>query len=322
MIKKLDNKKLLGVLAVFVLIFFITDYLRDSKKEKLSLPDYIVELNGDTTVSAFTMYPEPGLNEIYFSKNGTQWYVESNGIKSEAETQLIESLLKQILDAKPSRLIARKRAQWEKYLLTDSLASKISFETKNGNVDLYVGKFSYSQEPGAGQGGQPNFKVVTYVRLHEGETVYALDEGFWASGVKRGFNIWRRADFSRLAKESVTNIKFTYADQRFELNKQDSIWMMGDLLVDESVVDNYLSSMINRQERDFADQFTDANSPADYEIEVSGLNMTNLIIKCWEGEGEKYYFNSSMNPNAYFKGDSTGLFKDLFVAKAYFSEGG
>ena len=42
--------------------------------------------------------------------------------------------------------------------------------------------------------------------------------------------------------------------------------------------------------------------------------MNELTVKAWE-EGDGYVLNSSINPNAFFKSDSTGIFKQIFISK-------
>ena len=128
MAKKLDNKKLLGVLVILALIFFVTEYLRDNERGNVELPTRVIGLGGDSSVTEFTIYPEGEKGEILFSKDADSWYVEANGLKGEAEKTSVESMIDQIMAAKPSRLVAKTKEKWEKYLLTDSLASRISFK--------------------------------------------------------------------------------------------------------------------------------------------------------------------------------------------------
>lgn len=311
MSKKNSNQRLIIILGALILIFAITQLFDSKSGGKEEVPTSLTEIP-DSTINAFSVYP-PGQSAIHFSKNNTQWMIESDGIKTEAVSASVESLLDELGKAKPNRLVAKKASQWEKYTLTDSLATKLTIEDQN----IYFGKYSYQQAGGFQQGGRGGFKITAYVRLGDAEEIYSIEEAGWVTGISRDFNSWRKTDFLRLNKTDVTQISVITPEEEFDLVKKDSIWEVNGVSCDSTSIDNYLNTLSSRNERNFFDGFT-KESPANYVLNIMGNNMSSISVKAWKKE-DYYVLNSSLNPNSYFKSDSTGLFKQLFVEKDHFA---
>ncbi|MCB9282426.1 MAG: DUF4340 domain-containing protein [Lewinellaceae bacterium] len=321
MSKKFNNKVLLGVLAGLVVIFFLTNYLRDSRRKANGLPDELITLD-TAAVETIFLYPQVAKGqEIKFTKSGGQWQVESGGLVGEANPVAVKQLLSDLQGLKPKRLAGRSKDTWEKYAVTDSSATRVKIQEsgKGDAADLYIGKISYQQQPGGNPyAGNQGISGTTYVRKGDRKEVYAVD-GFLGMTLNQEFSAWRKSDFLKVDKAAVNNLKFDYPEGTgFVVSKADSHWLVDGMAADSAAVEKYLGLLANRPERDFADVFQPVASP-DYALTVSGVSMNPLVIQCWADTTAGHYFlHSSLNANAYFRSPADGLFKELFVEKGAF----
>ena len=317
MSKKFNNKILFGVLLLLAGIFFATNFLRDKSRNKHSLPDKVIAIDS-VGVEAISLFPKSTQGqEIRFSKNGGLWQVESNGITAEADQLAVQRIVDALQGLKPQRLAAKNKDQWSKYEVTDSLGTRVTITTTGNKKpqDIYIGKFTYKQQPGGNQfGGNQGITGTTYVRRGGDKKVYAT-EGFLAMTFNQNFNAWRKSDFLKAEKQAIQSIQFDYPENNnFALTKVDSVWTMGGKTANAEAVEKYLNLFTNRAERNFADGFTPAGPPQ-RTITVAGEAMSAVVIQCWSDAEGAYYLHSSLNSNAYFKSDGEGIYKELFVGK-------
>ena len=74
-----------------------------------------------------------------------------------------------------------------------------------------------------------------------------------------------KSRFFKLDKESITEIRFNYPEDQFSSQKIDSTWLIDGEVSNYDVIEGYLGTLANRQQRNFADRFV-ADTPADYTI--------------------------------------------------------
>jgi len=321
MSKKFNNKILLALLGGLVVIFFITNYLRNKTREANVLPSDYVSIDS-AAVESISIFPKSmNGDEIKFTNQNGKWQVANKDLVSETNEGEVGRIIKELQDVKPQRLAAKDKEQWKKYQVTDSLATRVTINEsgKGQTLNLYIGKFTYKkqQNPYAQYGGSQGITGTTYVRKSDDEKVYGV-EGFLSMSFNQGFNSWRKSDFLKADKKAINRIQFAYpGNGSFMLAKQDSVWMVDNQQADPKAVDTYLNMFTNRPQRSFADNYKPNGSP-NYTLTVSGNGMEDLTIQCWADTSGTYYMHSSLNPKVYFSSPAKGLFTQLFVGKDKF----
>lgn len=320
MSKRFDNKKLFIILALLLVVLFLTIIVK-IPKERSTLKNTLVEF--DTAgVGKIIITPKIAAGKPFeFIKDNNKWTVKQDDIISAPQKGAPGTILTEILSLKPQSLAAVGESGFKEYELTDSLATRVKFINKKGKdlAELMIGKFSYKQvsNPYAQYGGN-NIEGTTFVRLSGEKQIYAVD-GFLAFTFSGGFNDWRDKSFLRCKKEDIKNITFTMpADSSYVLTMKDSIWFAGSQPADSAKAAGFLNSFSMLEGQDFKDRYKPAKSP-DYQMVIEGNNLLNITVKCYKGEtADEYILNSSLNPEVYFSSKRNGLYDDLFKPATYF----
>ena len=318
--KRFSNKALLVIFISLLIIFGISQIIKLQKGDN----SFRAELFSIDTahVSSILLYPvSENREEIRFVKNGNAWYVEKKNIHADAPADKVNNLLAQLLEIKPQRLAAKTSEKWKKYQLTDSLATRIKVFDNGGKqlLDLMLGKFSYqqinqSQQAFAGN----NIRGISYVRLADEEETYAVD-GFLTMTFNQGFNNWRNNTFLKSNKSDLKKLTFQYPnDSGFVVVKNSGSWLIDDAKVDSAEIEHYLDLLAFRNHTQFAND-SKPTGEAEFRLTVDGNNMSPVIIKAFKGKNtDEYILHSSLNPNAYFTSDASGLFAEVFKKKEVF----
>jgi hypothetical protein len=320
MSKRFDNKRLLYIVGGLVIIMLLTIFIR-VPKENATLKAKLVEFD-TLSVSKIIIYPKLLKDKpVEFIRNNGKWSVQQGSVIAEPRNGAVGNIISEVLSMKPQNLAAVSKSKWKEFELTDSLATRISFLNKKGNIlaDLMVGKASYKQvaSPYGGYGGS-NIQGTSYVRLFNEKEIYGVD-GFASYSLTGNFNDWRDKTFIRLKKDDITNISFTYpADSSFKLIKKDLKWMIGSQSADSSTTANFISELASLDGQDIKDNFKPVLNPV-YQMQISGNNLLNINVKCYAGsDSQEYILNSSLNAELYYSSKNDGLFAKVFRSPGYF----
>ena len=322
MSKKINNKILAIILVVLTAIFLITNYLKDNQRS--THIDTNLIMIDTSIVSYISIYPKSGNKEkVIFTKQTYGWEVESNNIKSSLRKGSLANILSELAKMKIKRLVAKTEEKWEKYQLTEELATHLTVEEKgNGKtLDIYIGKTKYQQPSQVYNqfGGRQQFTGSTFVRLGDSPKIYEIN-GFLSMTFNRDFNSWRNNEFITTQKENITQINLQNNGYSFSLTKNDSLWIINNEVVDSTKIAQYLNLLANQQNTAFADNYKQKEVP-DYILTITSNNMNTITVNCFEDAlSNNYYLESSLNPNVFFRSDSKGIFKELFVDIDYFIE--
>ena len=319
MANRFNNKNLLIALVALAVLYLMSNFFRNRTRTKTTLKTDIVQID----TAAITEFVINGENEVKFTRNNGEWQISSNGVTDEADKNSVNNILSQLIKVKADRIVTKSKDKWGEYQLTDSTATRVRV-TENGKqtLDLFVGRFQYQPPPQGQQQNQfqrqPQIQGSTYVRLGEGDEVYST-EGFLAMTFGQDFNSWRQGQFIQAVKANIRNLKFDYpADSSFVLSRPDSLWMLNGAAVDQSKVDSYLSGLIYKQDKNFADGFSPLGAPT-HSLTIAGDNMTDVVVKAFaDHENDQYFLQSTVNPGATVESKKTGLFGQLFVDKGNF----
>jgi hypothetical protein len=322
MSRRFDNKRLFILLAGLIIILLLTIVIR-IPKENATLKSKIVDLDS-VEVCKIILYPKLGSdNPVEFNRNNGKWTVQQGSIISATQKGAVQEIFNEVLRIKPQSLAAKSKVKWKEFELTDSLATRIKFMSKNGKTlsDLMIGKLNYKQinTPG-GEYGANNIQATSFVRLYGEKEVYGV-EGFIAFLFNGKFDDWRDKTFIQLNEKDITNIMFTYpSDSSYKLIKKDLVWYSDIQIADSSSVADFLKSISNLNGQEIKDNYKPVQNPS-YQLLVEGNNLLNFTVKCYMENGtDGYILNSSLNPDVFFADKNDGIFDKLFKPQNYFTK--
>jgi hypothetical protein len=313
--KKMNNKTLLSVLAILVLVFFTTNYLKNNNSDNILQTDLV---SVDTSkISEIIIHPaNKSKKDVSFSNDNGTWNVKSGQIKSETKNGDMGRILSELAGIKIERLITKSKEKWEKYQLTDSLATLLEIKEKGSSspLKLYLGKVNYQAPQGGGrQFNAQNFSAQTNIRVNDDDKVYLVN-GFLGMMFNRDFNAWRNNEFIKINQNSITSLQFTHpADTSFTLAKVDSVWRINNKSPDSTKLAKFLGLLSNKTINEFNDDFTPASAP-EHLLKISGNNMKDIEIKCYRDLTQnRYLMESSLNPGVFFSSKEDGIFSQVFI---------
>ena len=313
--KKMNNKVLLAVLAILILVFLTTNYLKNNNSDNILQTDLV---SVDTAkVSEIIIHPaDKNKKDVTFANDNGIWSVKSGEVKTRTKDGDMDRILDELAKIKIERLITKSKEKWEKYQLTDSLATLLEIKEKGSStpLKLYLGKVNYqAPQGGGGQFNAQNFSAQTNIRVNDDDKVYLVN-GFLGMIFNRDFNAWRNNDFIKLDQNSLTELQFTYpGDSSFTLSKVDSLWSLGNESPDSVKLAQYLGLLSNKNISEFVDDYTPASAP-EHVLKISGNNMKDIEVKCYrDAVQSRYLMESSLNPDVFFASKEDGVFGQIFI---------
>ena len=291
----MNNKILISVLGLLVLIFVSTNFFKKNNSKVILQTDLIsIDSSKVNQIDIFNQNSDT----IRIINDNDNWFVKNNIIETNAKLSEISRILDELSKIKIERLISKSEDSWEKYQLSDSLATKLVIFQGSNKLDLYLGKINYSAPEGNNQfNQQQNFIVKTNVRVNDDPRVYLID-GFLGMTFNRDINAFRSNEFISFDKSMIRELKFnTSNDSSFVLSKSDTIWKFGEIIVDQSKIDNYLNELSNTIITNFDDEFEVTNEVSS-SLRIIGDNMIDLQVLAYKKD-EKYILESSLNKNSF-----------------------
>ena len=291
---------LLGLLGILIAVYFIVEYTQ-SRSRSRSFRAELVEID---TAAVTRVQISRGGEQLTINREGNAWKIDlEGGKKVTATSSSVKGLLNSLSSIKPSRLAARDEERWSEYQV-DSAGTRVEvFEGADKSLDLVVGRFNME--------GQREFS--TFVRLFDENEVYS-SSNFMGTSLTTKPTTFRNQQLMRFSRDSVSQVSFNYPDSSFQLNKVDGKWMLDNAPADSAKTANYLQSMSFLSNRNFADDFSPAGSPAlSVTYQIKGANP--IKVEGYLPDGE-LVVRSDYNEEAFFR-DST-LMEKVFKGKAHF----
>ena len=306
------------ILAALILVTVVVSVF-DNKKEAGNFRSVIADVNIDEVDRVDITLP--GEEETFTLRkiDVDQWELLKGRDKYPAESSSVSNLLSEATGIKVKQVVAKDRDKWGEYNVNDSLGTTLRmFQDKDLLSGLVVGRMSFSQ-PRSPYQRQPD--AFTYLRVEDDEMVYST-EGMLSMIVSRGADYFRNASITRLSKENMNRVSFNYpADSSFVLAKNDSIWKINGIPVDSTETANYLNTLSNFSNRNFASEADIEGRSPEFNIRIEGDNMEAISIEAWPGNNDNEYFvTSSQNIGSVFSLNGQ-QFERLFSAEKYFYGG-
>ncbi|MBT8233580.1 MAG: DUF4340 domain-containing protein [Saprospiraceae bacterium] len=297
------NNKILGIIFIGLLaLYFIKKVV--SKPEVRSFKEVLVSVD-TASVNKLIYYPKGGSPVITLQRNGSNW-TANNGTKTvDAVSGIIQSMLAPTTEIKPLQLISKSKEKWADYEVDDASGKKV--ELYNGDKLLssfYVGRFNFNQ----------NTKTAkTYMRLSGEDDIYIID-GFLSMTYEKQFDDFRNKNlFNGLNSENITGLKIS-GDVNIGLGKDISgQWIDDEGLTKDSLsVARYIQSLSNARGSEIIDDYSPHNNLIS-QINISTKdNINNQNIDIYK-EGDNSFIMKSSSNDVFFKTDSSGIFKSLYL---------
>jgi hypothetical protein len=309
--KRINNRNLIIILTVLILLFVVARVFR-APLQKRNIPEVLVEMDS-AKINRIEVIPEsPKQDRLILEKNKMQWTISDGNKKVSAENQKINSALLALMQLKPRSLATKNRQRWGNFEVTDSSFRVIAYASEDVIADLRIGKTGFDQSATNTQnpfyGGMAN--AYTYVRLQDGEDVYAVD-GFLKSSFGSTMNDWRDQSFLRLTPYQIDQINFSYPDSSFVLDKNNGKWNLNNISADSIEVESFLRQLAFLDGNDFEDDYSPASNQGDFSVSFSQGKIIKATIQAWRN-GNLLILNSSTNPETYFSDKNGNLFASVF----------
>lgn len=315
MFRRINSKILFGIfIALLAIVIFIK--LINSGKNVSTFKSELISID-TSIVNSITILPKADTEkEVKLYKENNTWLAESNGKRYNADRNIINGLLTELINIKPERMAATDESRWEEYEVTDSTGIRVTVKEANENItDILIGKFSYQQPANLNPYQRQQGKMTSYVRLYDEKEVYAVN-GFLNMTFNRQVNAFRNKTLIRSDKNDWTRLFFTYPeDSSFAMTIQNGRWMIGGMLADSTEADKYFNSISNLFSSGFVDDIAITNN-ASHSLRIEGNNMPAPIeISAFPADTvNRYLILSSLNTGSKFSGAKQNLFEKIFIS--------
>ncbi len=321
MYKKLNIKSLSIIFSVLLILVLIIFYI-DSRKGERTFRSNIVDID-TSKVTSIIIYPKADRQDpVEIQRKGNLWKIKSGQKLFNADENIVNNILKTLIELKPKRVAATDRSRWKEFEVTDSLATRVKLITgKKTGTYIYFGKFSY-QQPKNQMAYYYNQRgtINTYVRIAKDKIVYVV-EGYLGMTLNRQLNDFRNKSILKSNESNWTRLSFTYpADSSFYLVKEGGNWLVNGLLADSGSVKDYFSSISWLTSSDFVDDQKPLQDEPEFTLKIEGDNFVRPIqIKAFKADtSNRYLVTSSLNEGTFFSGRASGLTEKIFTGKTRF----
>lgn len=317
--KTIKNKTLLILFLILAIIAAII-FLFDRNKGERSFKSELFKVDS-ANVSTITIFPKGKKNTpLQLVKTGKNWEIKSNNKTYPADTTVIQRIVSAICQVKPERVAGTGKSSWKELGITDSLGIHVVVGEAGKDVaDMWIGKISITQGNNPqSYGRNQNMIIKSHVRVTGDDRVYVVD-GFLSMMFSDQPSMYRNRSVCRFDKNMASKLTFVYpGDSSFMLTKTGNHWLLNDQPVDSAKTANYLNSVANAVNSEFAEEGTQPFA-FPYSLKIEGNDMTAINLQgAINPDPKKYFVKSTFNPSAVFGSANPGLFNQVFPGKDKF----
>ena len=204
MLKNISSIKMIGILAVLVLVYLGFEFFGGKSRSK-SFKTELVEID---TAKVSKLIIESRGESLELIKENNAWKVSvGDGKYAEAQKSNVKSTLNSLLTIKPSRIVAKDSEKWKDYQV-DSAGTRVQvFEGSKNTLDLVIGRFGFNQQAMQQQqmmGGQGMQQFFSYIRLQNEEEVYVADN-FMGMSINSDASGYRNKQLLSLTTDDISS---------------------------------------------------------------------------------------------------------------------
>lgn len=300
----MKNKTLWIVFAALFAVFLLSKMF--NKKSVRSFNTDIIQID-TAAVDKIIFHNADQSAQFELFKSGVQWKVKNNTTEAEALSGAVTSLLSNLNSIKAQRPVAKSQDKWAEYEVGDAKGKRI--ELLNGNKtleDLVIGRFNFNQQTRSAK---------SYIRKSNDDNVYAID-GFLSMSISQSMDAFRNKTVIDIPSAEISSIQLE-SERGTQQFRKENYWINQDGTVQDSAA---MVGFVNRLARVNGSSFYDnqlSTSAPIKQMTVTGSTGQSTVVSCYSSD-DGFIIHSSQNPNAYFKSDSTGIFKTMFLDELMF----
>ncbi len=226
-------------LVALVVILLVVAYLVMHKPGEQSLSGPGTPLLHIDSVAVDKLEIRSPKSTVVLAKQGTDWYLKEP-IDYKAEQTSIGTLIHDLKNLSVKNVISDKPEKFPVFQVDTASGTHVAIYQNGKKTDsLLVGKMGSTY-------------TEMYVRRLPSNNVDAVD-GSLQYQINRQPKEWRDKTIIKVPKESIKEIKYQYGDTTFTLALQDSVWKIGNNVVQMGDVNGILGWLSNFQADDFID---------------------------------------------------------------------
>jgi len=294
------KNKILWIIFAALLSLFILSKLFNKKTVRSFTTD-IIKID-TAAVDRIVFHNADPNAKFEILKNGDSWTVKNNTVEADAQISSVSSLLNNLNNIKAQRPVAKSKDKWVEYEVDEENGKRIELFNGSKSVeDLVIGRFNFNQQTRSAK---------SYVRRSNDESVYVID-GFISMSISQSMDAFRDKTVVNFPANSLVSFQLE-SESGSRILKKENYWLNQNGEVQDSTgMVNLVNNLSNVNGTGFYDSPLKNNTPIKTLtlIDTEGKSAT---ISCYESDGS-FVIHSSQNPDSYFKSDSSGIFKTLFL---------
>lgn len=214
-------------------------------------------------------------SSVTLEKRGVEWFV-SAPVNYRGDQARIGQIIHDIKNLEIKTIVSNKPEKHSLFQVDQSGIRVTVFEKGTEKASFILGKMagSYSE---------------SYARRVNANDVFIV-EGASGYMFDRPVKDWRDKTIMTEPKENIKDIRYQYGDTVFNVASRDSVWMVGNEKVHQSVIEGIVSSLSNLQADDFVDSTLAPKLTA--LIATAGVQLRFSFDK----NANKYYVQPSSSP--------------------------
>jgi hypothetical protein len=246
--------------------------------------------------------------EFELIKSGDKWEAVQGSKKVPANFNNVHGVINTLSDLEAKRVITTDATRYPEYEITDEQAARvIAWEGKKQVTDLWVGGFKFDQAARS---------ASSYIRRNKGNEVFLVD-GFLSMSLKQKFNQYRDKKLVNSGAEDLSSLEWMDASgNKKVLQKENGLWYYAGMeALDSSAINQYLNSLTSTQGIEFSDLSSTAGLDLREKLTLYGNNMVDpTVISAFISQDtiKPFLIHSTVNPDAVFYSDSSGIYKRIF----------
>ncbi len=271
MFKKFSSKTL-SVVFIVLLLLVVLSLVFDNSNRSSGFKAELVDLDS-SKITAILINPPGEKENIELKRTDSKWSVKLDNKWYNANNTQIESILQQYMDLRATRLAAKDESRWAEYHVNDSLGTRVQVFQGNKIVsDMYLGRFSYRQDPNANPYMRQQPLMFTFVRLADDKEVYST-EGMIGMSFNRSSADFRDKKIVDFDKSSVHTISVHSPKGDYTITNENGKWLIDGILPDSLAMMNYISGLSHLNGSSFVEEsIIDLNNSA-YSIDIQGIEI-------------------------------------------------
>lgn len=303
----MSNRNLLIVFITCLALFFAGKLLRNNRSA--SFDPVVVAVDTSHIDRIKFIAGGPTQSEFELVRVDSTWEAIQGNIQVQLEPSARKAILTSLASLNANRVVTNDASKYPEFEVDDTQASKvIVWQGQKQVAELAIGGFRFNQQAQT---------ASTYVRKGDKPEVYLID-GFAGLALKARFEQFRNKKIVNSDAADLTALEWMNATgSKQKIQKEDGAWYYAGMeAVDSTSFSAYLGGLVNAQGTTFSDRTSTQGLTLAEKLTLFGNNMNEpTIIRAFHSPDTiaPFLIHSTVNPEALFNSDSSGLYKKVFT---------